>query len=82
MAELAHVNPQYLSSIFKQELKIGYSDYVNLLRVNKAGQLLDDTDMGYPEIAEACGFSDAAYFSRVFKQRTGVTPGQWRRGER
>lgn len=82
VAAVAHVNPQYLSSIFKQELKIGYSDYVNMLRIQRAGELLEDTECSFQDIAEQCGFSDTAYFCRVFKQRTGMTPSQWRRGER
>ena len=82
MAGMVHVHPQYLSSLFKQELGIGYNDYLNMLRLEKAGRMLEDESMSLQEISEQCGFSDLAYFCRKFKQKTGVTASEWRRGQR
>lgn len=50
---------------------------VNLLRINRATALLEYGVSGITETAMDCGFSDLFYFSRVFKQITGLSPSQF-----
>lgn len=74
-----HINSQYLSRIFKKEIGISCVDYLNLLRVNQACEMLTET--AYPAYRIACdsGFSDSAYFSRVFTKHIKLTPSQYRK---
>ena len=55
-------------------MKIGLVSYVNNLRVQYASELIGKGKHSLFEIAEACGYSDYSYFSRVFKKISGQTP--------
>lgn len=55
-----------------------YSDYVNLVRVNRAKFVLRNYNMTLKEVAANCGYSDAAYFCQVFKKISKVTPAQYK----
>lgn len=74
-----HINHQYLSRIFKKEIGISCVDYINALRVNNACEMLTETT--YPAYRIACdsGFSDSAYFSRVFTKHVKLTPSKYRK---
>ena len=52
--------------------------YILAIRINKAESLLLTTDMNITEIAISSGFTDANYFSRVFKKETGKSPSKYR----
>lgn len=78
MAELLNVNASYLSTLFKKEVGIPLTDYVNRQRVEQAKKLLVVTDFPIKIIAEKCGIPDIYYFSRMFKKRTGCTPKVYR----
>ena len=68
---------------FKRRFKAatGYApvDYVQALRVEEAKQLLETTDKPTDQVAHMIGYEDPAFFRRLFKRRTGVTPGRYRR---
>ena len=57
---------------------IGANDYINRIRIEKAVQLLTDTQLSITEISEEVGFTYQRYFSTAFKQIKGVTPTQFR----
>lgn len=76
-AELG-VNASYLSSLFKKEMQITYTDYVNRKRVEYAKQLLTASNVQVQAVAQRCGILDLNYFSKVFKRYTGVTPVKYR----
>lgn len=78
MAEQLNVNASYLSSLFKKEIGIPLTEYVNTYRINHAQVLLLCTDLPTKSIALQCGISDMHYFSRMFKRITGVTPKTYR----
>ena len=78
MAELLNVNASYLSTLFKREMGIPLTDYVNRQRIEQAKKLLVVTDFPIKMIAEKCGIPDVYYFSRMFKKRTGCTPKVYR----
>ena len=65
---------KYLSSLFKRHMKIGFTSYLNNLRIQYANQLMQTGAMSISEIAVACGYRDYSYFARVFKRSTGKTP--------
>ena len=61
---------------------VGISDYLNNLRIQKAKQLFDEQDYMIYEVAGKVGFASSQYFSKIFKQITGVTPNEYRRMNR
>lgn len=78
LAEQLSVNSSYLSSLFKKEMGISLTEYVNTARITHAQILLYTTDQPIKNIALQCGISDMYYFSRMFKRITGVTPKVYR----
>ncbi len=54
-------------------------DYVQNLRVEEAKRLLESAGMAVDEISAAVGYEDPAFFRRLFKRRTALTPSQYRR---
>lgn len=73
------VNPQYFCRLFSHEMGISFSSYLNGVRIEKAKELLKQTDKSVTEIAFSVGFHDMAYFITVFKKLTAQTPTQYRR---
>lgn len=69
----------YFSAIFKKETGQNFIDYVNQVRVEKAVQLLRNTDYKIKVISDMVGFQSHSYFNKVFKNETGVTPVVFRR---
>ncbi len=79
LAERLELSPNYLSVLFKKELQVGFTDYVNRVRLEKAKELLLTTNLKSYEIAERTGFADDSYFSRTFMKHVGVRPNGFRR---
>lgn len=77
IAELHNISPSYLSSIFKKECGIGFSEYINQMKINKAKELLISENCKIYEISEKLGFDSAFYFSKVFKKVTGASPKEY-----
>lgn len=63
---------------FKRELQTGPNAYILRLRIQKAAGLLEREDLSVKSIAFSSGFSDPLYFSRVFRQHTGLSPTEYR----
>ncbi len=59
-------------------LSLAPGDFIRVLRLNRARQLLEQSDRGIGEIAYACGFSEPANFTRGFKAQFGMTPSECR----
>lgn len=81
-ADRFQLSVSYLSKIFKDEAGINFSDFVLQLRMNRAGEWLEHTDMPIKEIADKIGYASVQNFNRVFKQYRGVPPGEFRKGKR
>lgn len=71
VAGVFHMNDSYLSRVFSRELGFSFSKYLMRLRMEKAIQLLAETNMKAYQIGEAVGIPDAYYFSSCFKKHTG-----------
>ena len=74
--------PNHVSRLFREEGKMHFNDYLNLVRVNRAKFMLQNYGTTLKEIAAKCGYSDTAYFCRVFKKISKATPTQYRSGEK
>ena len=79
LAEKAFRTPHYLSSIFIQEKGIGINKYIKNVRMEKARELLKNTNMKISDICEQVGYASVSYFCRSFRNEYGVTPEQYRR---
>jgi two-component system response regulator YesN len=79
VARHIHLNPSYVSVLFKEEMKQTFSDFLTGLRLKKAKELLLQTDLKVYEIAERTGFSASKYFVKVFREAENMTPKQFRR---
>ncbi len=77
-AAYAGFSASYLSRIFRQYAGIGYVEYLNLLRVSRASELLQETGRKVIDVAGECGFGNIRTFNRVFLKYTGRTPSDWR----
>ena len=79
LAEEFHLNPQYISQLFKSEIGVGFLAYLTGIRMERAKKLLLTTDLPVADVAEQSGYADYRVFSKVFKKSEGVTPSQYRR---
>lgn len=82
VAKQVNLSVSWLSTKFKEEVGVGISDYLNGIRIQKAKQLFDEQDYMIYEVAEKVGFASSQYFSKIFKQVTGLTPNEYRRMNR
>ncbi|WNS45724.1 response regulator [Paenibacillus sp. MMS20-IR301] len=73
-------SPVYLSRLFKQELGESFGTYLTQIRIRRAAQLLNSTELSINEVAEQSGYETQHYFSTAFKKQTGVSPLQFRKG--
>ena len=78
LATLLDINPTYLSKLFKKEVGIPLSEYIQRERVEEAKKLLTLTTYPLSDICAWLNFNDQSYFTRVFKKSTNMTPRQYR----
>lgn len=78
IAATANVSPRECSRCFKHQLGTTPMDYLLSLRINKACEMLQNTDYAISDIAMRCGFSSSSYFTKLFHAKSGVTPRQYR----
>ena len=82
VAKMLSVSEEHLSRIFKKEITFGFSEYITLIRLQKAENMLkNEPSRAVTEVAYACGFNDSNYFSYKFKKAYGITPSQLRDGK-
>lgn len=79
LAALEYLSPGRFRQVFRQIIGISPMDYIISLRINTACDLLRHTATPIGEIAAKVGYPDARYFSRLFYDRTGLTPSAFRR---
>ena len=79
IAKDLNISYSYFRKVFKMYTGISPSQYILLLKIQKARDLLIITEKSVKEIANECGFPTIYYFSRLFKKKHGVTPSQIRK---
>lgn len=80
MAEHLHLNASYFSRYFKKLSGINFTDYVNQYKMNLAITMLARPHETVENVAYTLGFSDRAYFSKVFKKYSGKSPSEYKAG--
>lgn len=76
------ISTGYLSRLFKHQTGVSFSDFLIQRRIDRATQLLEETNRTMEEIAEGIGIENVSYFFRFYKRETGKTPGSVRREKR
>ena len=74
-----HLNPSYFSRTFHNMTGSTFLKYLTLFRIRKASDLMAHSDLPINEIANSVGYTDALYFSSVFKRYRLMTPSEYRR---
>lgn len=82
LAEYVHLNPIYLSQLFKTETGENFSDYVTRMRMRRAKQLLRETNLKVYDISRLAGYQSPKHFMIVFKKEVGMTPKKYRELEK
>ena len=79
IAKMVGISERHLQRLFQQQLGAGMAEIYHMLRMERAHQLVQLTDLNITQIAMACGFSSLEVFSRNYKKAFGVPPSRDRR---
>ncbi len=79
LAKFSGYHPSYLNSLIKQTTGVSLKQYIIKLRLEEAQQMLISTNQSVSEIALACGYENASYFSAAFYEKMGLSPLQYRK---
>ena len=79
LAEMYNISSSRLSTLIKKELGLSFSEYITARRMQKAKELLKDDSRSIEEIANAVGYHDYFYFTKVFKKTQGISPSKYRK---
>lgn len=78
VAEKFNTSPNYFGTIFKKNVGVSFNEYVSMIRLKYACNLLKNTDLTVKEIAFSAGFNSVEYFMYVFKKKLFMTPNMYR----
>lgn len=78
IADYVHFSAPYFSKVFKKEMDITFTKYLNNVRIEKSKLLLKNSSYTLSDIPAMVGFEEQSYFTRVFRTITGVSPGKYR----
>lgn len=78
VANELHFNPHYLMRSFKNKTGLSIMKYITKIRLDTSKKLLTETQLPIKEVASLAGYSDYAYFTRVFRKEIGVSPSRFR----
>lgn len=79
VARVAGLSSAYFSTMFSKTTGQTFSDYVANVKIGKACEFLERSDMNVNEIAQTLGFPDARYFSKLFRKKIGIKPTEYRK---
>jgi two-component system response regulator YesN len=78
IADYMNFTATYMNVLFKQEMRVTLKQYLSNYRLEKAKNMLDNNFNKVTDIAEKCGYANANYFAKVFKEMTNMTPLEYR----
>ncbi len=82
LAGLCGISERYLSKLFVSAVGVSVKQYVLSLRIERSKNLLRDPTIPIDEVAVNCGFENRYYFTKLFRQKTGVSPARYRKASR
>ena len=74
-----YLNPNYLSRLFKREMNTSINSYLIDKRIDKAKSLLEHSDMPVHAVSMEVGYNNFSYFTKLFREKTGQTPNEYRK---
>lgn len=74
-----NMSTKYFCRFFKNNFHKTFIEYLNLVRIENAMKLLSGEDISVTEAALSSGFSNMSYFTKVFKEKVGQTPSEYKR---
>ena len=78
LADYLYISTWHLCRVFKKCTNMNFVDILNKIRIEHAKRYLKETNLKIYEISRNVGYSDIAYFSKVFRAMTGMSPKQYR----
>ena len=81
VAKMCGYNSAYFSRLFKNYMGVNFTEYLLELRLNNAMEMLLKTDKSTEEIIGIAGFSDRTKFFKAFREKTGMTPNEFRKSK-
>ncbi|PTW58992.1 YesN/AraC family two-component response regulator [Breoghania corrubedonensis] len=78
-ADFAHISPCYLSRLFRKEMDMTFISYLKNQRIERAKELLQESDLPITNVSLDLSFQDANYFCKAFKKEVGLSPSEYRR---
>lgn len=79
VADYLHINNSYLSTLFKKEIGLTITEYINKRKIEIAKDLIINTNLKINEIGDYIGIYDSNYFTKLFKKIEGITPSEIQR---
>lgn len=79
LAAKVYLHPDYMNRLFKEQVGTSFSNYVIQVRLNYAKYLLQTTNASISDVAVDVGYPNMAYFTKIFKRLTGMTPTEFRK---
>ena len=79
LADLACMHPGSVTRFFKQSTGFALKEYINLMRIGRACQMLTETNKPVYDVSQACGFDNLSHFNRLFKRVKHHTPQEYRK---
>ena len=79
IADEIHVSNTYLSALFHREMGISAIDYLTNLRLEHSSELLHDASLSIADVSASSGFTSQSYFTKLFKEKYGMTPNAYRK---
>ena len=80
LSETVYISKHYLSHLFKEQTGVSPIKYLTSKRMEKACELLSETELPVSEVSKAVGYENPLYFSQVFKRVYGISPVKYRMG--
>lgn len=81
LAARLYISESYVSKLFSRQLGCSCREYLNKLRIQKAQNLLEATDLPIGQIMAECGFQNQSSFNRVFRELCGISPREYRKNK-
>ena len=82
LGQILHMSPTYIGRVYMEETGVRIVDYISQRRLDVACNLLKNTNKSVKEVAESVGYSDANYFTKMFRKKMDVKPLEYRYGKR
>lgn len=80
LSRMANMSKYYFCHSFKELTGKTFTEYLNIIRINKSELMLKSTNMNVTEVAAACGYNNLNYFSRLYKKYKSISPSKVKQG--